>query len=283
LERGITPEADLPVPLEDDPLFPHERRTLRRVLFAASVVLGFVLAVILLSYGWNLPGITLGFILLVVVLVVGARWLTESGLRSPGGCLVAALVITVLLWVGIAGGPVVTRAYHVDRYLPQAAIDALRAAEEGGWVLRTAVPVNAPDSAPASTPGPSPGPTLQKARSGAASPGAVAAPAAQAPERAVVIAVAPPQLEWRVGQPVFLTAVLTYSPSGPAVAGTVEFFDGSVSMGSAPIDRPGAAGVAVATLTTRAPAVGPHTFTARYSDPRGSFTSAPTTVTVAAQ
>ena len=62
-----------------------------------------------------------------------------------------------------------------------------------------------------------------------------------------------------VGQPVTFTA--TISPvNAPPPTGTVTFFDGATNIGSTPVNSSG-----VATLTTSALTVGPHSITATYS------------------
>ena len=78
-----------------------------------------------------------------------------------------------------------------------------------------------------------------------------------------------------VGQPVELSATVT-SPV-PGFAGTVEFFDGTTSLGDVPLDGQG-----VATLLTSTLAMGSHPLTAQYSGSanHAGSTSAPVSQTI---
>jgi len=95
------------------------------------------------------------------------------------------------------------------------------------------------------------------------------------------VAVDVPVTRTAFGVPVHLTATVQTSPTGGTPTGAVDFTDGSVSLGSAPVV---AADTATATLSTAGLAVGTHEVTATYTgDPThdGSPASAPITVVVA--
>src|SRR6185295_7464154 len=79
-----------------------------------------------------------------------------------------------------------------------------------------------------------------------------------------------------LGQPVTLTAVLgVLAPGTGSPTGSVTFFDGATVLGTAP---PSPAGVA--TLTTTAMTLGPHSITARYGGDASFTDSASSTLTV---
>jgi hypothetical protein len=201
--------------------------------------------------------VVLGCVAFLLNLLI--KRLAETELLTPAWAIIIILIIATAGWFGwpvvSSMSPVdaIERGLHYERILPRQAVKFLEWAGQHGWAQRVLTPRDPSES-------------RELALRGNAE---------------VSIVVTPSQRTLRVGQRVTFTATLTFlAPPAAGMSKTVEFYDGSASMGRAAFSLSGETGVA--SVTSAALTTGIHWITARYARTLlfGSVTSPPVTVTV---
>ena len=257
LKPGITPGADLPVALDDRPLLSETPRSWIAVSLTWAAILAGTIA--LFKYAIDVLLVILVLACVAFVLQLLIRWLAKTELLTPAWAIIILLIIATLGWMGwpvvssISPLDAVEKSLHFERILPRQAVRFLERAEQHGWAQRVLTPRDASEGGDP----------------------------AQGGDAGVSIVLTSSQRIARAGQPVTLSAALRFSvPPASGIPKTVEFLDGSTSLGWVTFQVSGDS--AVASITTAALAVGPHTITARYARALlfGSVTSPPVTVTV---
>jgi hypothetical protein len=256
----------------DSAVGPQQRKWL-----TAGVVVATIVAVLLVKFAFDVFVIVFLFACLALVLHAGSKLIAESELLSPAWIVITLLLVATAVWV-VTPSETLEKALRFERYLPQPVIAFLDWSAERGWAQRVLVP-GGPGGGADTTTGSAPG-SFDIAKP-------LDSPVTNSPRstvtlsRGISVTVSTLQTAIRVGQPVTITATVTFARApSPNASTTVRFLDGGLQIGSAPITLSGT--IAVASITTTAMLLGDHTITASYAGPGlfGTVTSSPLTVTV---
>jgi hypothetical protein len=141
----VTPEADLPVPLDNDPLFPHKRPN--RALAGSVAAVAVVGAVVLFKYAVDVLAIALVLGATIVLVCRLASWLLRRPLIRLGSVVILLVIVAAIGWPlrslvpSVSPVAVFERSLHFERFLPKRVVGFLEWSERHGWAQRFPFPL----------------------------------------------------------------------------------------------------------------------------------------------